>query len=79
MDWNVKVAVKHGTIKALTLIDFGVSARAHVDRKYVKQHKLSTAELTKSIKLKLANGFFVKDITHAAKIELLLNDHHAQL
>ena len=79
MNWNVKIIVKHNTIKTLILIDFDVSIRIYVNRKYVKQHKLFTIEFTKFIKLKFVNEFFVKNITHVAKIELLFNDHHEQL
>ena len=79
MNWIVKIIVKHVTIKTLTLINFDVSIRVHINRKYVKQHKLFIVEFTKFIKLKLINEFFVKNITHATKIDLMIDDYYKQL
>ena len=79
INWNVKIIVKHVIIKTLTLIDFDVSIRIYVNDKYVKQHKLFIVEFIKFIKLKFVNEFFVKNITHTTKIELLIDDYYKQL
>ena len=79
MNWNVKIIIKNNTIKTLILINFDVLIKVYVNYKYVKQYKLFTIEFTKFIKLKFVNEFFVKNITHVVKINLLFNDHYKQL
>ena len=57
------------------MTDTKTSALNFVNDKFVRQHKLSTVALTKSIKLRLANNELASNITHMIQVKFSLAEH----
>ena len=66
-------------MKAKCLIDIDVSIISYVKNKYVKQYKIFLISFAQLIQLKLVNEFVEEQITHAAKIKIILENHREQL
>lgn len=79
LDFQGYVYTQKGTVSAKCLTDTGASAESFVDNNYVRQHKLHTVPLTKPCKLRLADNKLAPNITHMARLKLVLGGHIDEL
>ena len=78
--WDFTGKVQLQSMQRVTcLADTGASAKGFVDRKFVKQHKISLVKMLKPCRLRLANSDMAPNITHMARITLHLGDHVDEL
>ncbi len=77
-DFIVKVYVLGGKVKAKFLSNTEASAKNFVDKNFVIQHKLSSIELTSSVKLRLADNNLVPNITYMVCLDFSLDSYKKQ-
>ena len=75
LNFKAKVHLRTTTIKIMILIDTNAFERSFVNVNFVKQHKLFTIELRKSIKLRLTNNKSIFNITHMTQVRFSLDTH----
>ena len=75
LNFKAKIHLRTTTIKIMILIDTDAFERSFVNVNFVKQHKLLTIKLRKSIKLRLTNNKSIFNITHMTQVKFSLDTH----
>lgn len=79
LDLEGRIITRTGPVKASGLVDSGAGAKSFVDDSCVRRNKLHTVALQRPIRLRLADNKRAPDVTHAAKVRLVLDGHKEEL
>ena len=79
INWKRKIVTKNEFRKARIFTNTKTSIKFIVNINYVKQHRISTIELDKHIKIEFVDEFFDVNVTHAVKVKFMINEHKKQM
>ena len=79
LDFDEQIHTAQDIKKAYVLTDTEASTPGFIDVNFVKQHKLFTIALIKSIKLRLVDDKLASNITRMTQVKVQLSDHIIEL